>query len=210
MSRGQQSRLVIDHVIICVPDLDEAAERYRDRHGLDSVPGGRHVGLGTANRIVPLGSNYVELLSVVDETEAMGNMFGRWAIGTIHDNPWRPAALCLRTELIEGVAGPHELEIQEMSRARPDGTLLSWRMAGLHEALVRNVPFFIQWNVDVSELPGNSDLNTAGPIEEVHLAGSRGFFDSWIGEVGGIVVKGGRNGIERIVIRHPDRQIELS
>lgn len=177
---------------------------------MDSVPGGRHVGLGTANRIVPLGSNYIELLSVVDETEAMGNMFGRWAIGTIHDNPWRLAALCLRTELIEDVAGRNQLDVEEMSRARPDGTLLSWRMAGLHQALVRNIPFFIQWNVDVSELPGSSDINVAGPIEEVHLGGSRAFFETWIGEVGGVVVKGGRNRINKIVIRHPDRHIELS
>ncbi len=210
MASGQDTRLVIDHVIVCVPDLDEAARRFQERYALESVPGGRHVGLGTANRIVPLGSNYIELLSVVDESEARGNMFGRWVIGTIHDNPWRPAALCLRTEVIEGLAERNELEVQEMSRALPDGTLLSWRLAGLHDAMIRGVPFFIQWSVDVSELPGSSDINTAGPIEEVHLGGSRGLFQSWMGEVSGIHLKGGRGGIEKIVIRAGETFIELS
>ncbi len=45
----------IDHVVLAVSDLDEAAERLRRDHGLASVPGGVHPGWGTGNRIVPLG-----------------------------------------------------------------------------------------------------------------------------------------------------------
>ena len=61
--------LMIDHLIVCVGDLDEAARSFKDRLALDSVEGGRHSGHGTANRIIPLGGCYVELLAVVDPSE---------------------------------------------------------------------------------------------------------------------------------------------
>src|SRR5687767_15772991 len=39
---------------------------FEARHGLASVDGGRHRDFGTANRIIPLGSTYLELVAVVD------------------------------------------------------------------------------------------------------------------------------------------------
>jgi hypothetical protein len=53
----------MDHVIYAVDDLDAAASLMSDREGLASVPGGRHEGWGTANRIVPLGGSYLELIT---------------------------------------------------------------------------------------------------------------------------------------------------
>src|SRR5437016_2736312 len=49
----------------------------RGRYGLGSVPGGRHPGWGTANRIVPLGPDYLELMAVVDPGEASRDAVGR-------------------------------------------------------------------------------------------------------------------------------------
>ncbi len=49
--------LRIDHIVWGVDDLDRAAAEVQERYGLASVPGGRHPGWGTANRIVPLGSS---------------------------------------------------------------------------------------------------------------------------------------------------------
>ena len=40
--------------------------------------GGRHPGHGTANRIVPLGSSYIELMAVVDRVEADSSPLGSW------------------------------------------------------------------------------------------------------------------------------------
>ena len=54
-----------------------AGRRMLERHGLGSVPGGRHHGWGTANSIVPLGPAYVELVAVVDEAEAQASDVGR-------------------------------------------------------------------------------------------------------------------------------------
>jgi len=61
---------VIDHVVMAVRDLDDAGDRLLRDHGLASVPGGRHARWGTANRIVPLGEDYIELIGVVDGEQA--------------------------------------------------------------------------------------------------------------------------------------------
>jgi hypothetical protein len=60
------SDLWVDHIVYAVDDLEAAAERLRREFGFASVVGGRHPGWGTANRIVPLGREYVELVAVVD------------------------------------------------------------------------------------------------------------------------------------------------
>ena len=59
--------LRIDHVLYAVRDLDEAASRLATEWGLATSDGGRHPGHGTANRIVPLGSDYIELIAIVDQ-----------------------------------------------------------------------------------------------------------------------------------------------
>ena len=58
--------LSIDHAVLAVADLDGAGERIFREHGLASVPGGVHPAWGTANRIIPMGADYLELISVVD------------------------------------------------------------------------------------------------------------------------------------------------
>src|SRR5262245_6695165 len=70
--------LALDHVIVVVADLDSAAGRLYREHGLASVAGGRHAGHGTGNRIVPLGSTYIELMAVVDPDEAASSPVGSW------------------------------------------------------------------------------------------------------------------------------------
>ncbi|MGZ8620620.1 MAG: VOC family protein, partial [Actinomycetota bacterium] len=60
----------IDHVVYAVRDLEVAARRCLEEHGLVSIPGGRHPRWGTANRIVPLGQTYLELLAVEDPSVA--------------------------------------------------------------------------------------------------------------------------------------------
>ena len=67
--------LELSQVIYGVRDLDAATQRI-EALGLTVLDGGRHPGLGTANRIVPLGAAYLELLGVVDEAEARHNNYG--------------------------------------------------------------------------------------------------------------------------------------
>ena len=94
----------IDHVIWATADLDAAAERLERTHGLRAGGGGRHDGMGTHNRIVPLGRGYLELLAVADAEEAAGSALGRavterlagvgeglmgWAVSTDDVAAWR-------------------------------------------------------------------------------------------------------------------------
>src|SRR5215208_3992794 len=66
----------IDHAIWATSDLDAAAARFEREHGLAATGGGRHEGMGTHNRIVPLGGGYLELLAIADADEGwMG-----WAV----------------------------------------------------------------------------------------------------------------------------------
>lgn len=160
--------LTLDHVIVCVPDLDEAAREFEDRHGVVSVEGGRHPGHGTANRLIPLGDNYIELLAVVSPKEARTSPLGSWALqrATVPGGD----GVCLRTDDLDAVSSRLALTPQPMSRMTPDGTVLEWRLAGLSEALAGGLPFFIQWGVPDDLHPGR--IEVAHPAGEVRLIGT--------------------------------------
>src|SRR5438093_8764426 len=113
--------LELDHVLIAVTDLSVAAREFEARYNLLSIEGGRHQGFGTANRIVPLGDTYLELVAVVDEAEAAESGFGSWVAGGE-----LPSLLgwCVRTDDIDAVAGRLGLTIADGPRARPDGPIL--------------------------------------------------------------------------------------
>jgi len=55
----------IDHVMIIAPDLAKAGEAYA-RLGFDVQPRGIHKGLGTANHLMILDEDYIELLGVLE------------------------------------------------------------------------------------------------------------------------------------------------
>src|SRR3954449_12439249 len=74
---ADSGRVRIDHVIWATADLDAAAARLERDHGLRAAGGGVHDGMGTHNRILPLGGGYLELLAVRDPEEAAGSHLGR-------------------------------------------------------------------------------------------------------------------------------------
>jgi hypothetical protein len=168
----------LDHVLIAVADLPAAARELETRHGLASIEGGRHQGLGTANRIVPLGETYLELVAVVDEAEAAGSVFGRWVGG----GPLpRLLGWCVRTDGLDDVAGRLGLTVADGKRARPDGSVLRWRMAGLEQSAAEpSLPFFIEWGRG-TPYPGAS--STAAPtIEELRIDGDPDRIARWLGD----------------------------
>ena len=67
----------IDHVIWVAEDLHPAADRLAYEHGLPDGGGGRHVGIGTHNRVFPLGGGYLEVLAIADQEEAAASTIGR-------------------------------------------------------------------------------------------------------------------------------------
>ncbi len=74
--QGLEPPTVVDHVLLPVADLEVGAQRFYERFGLKGIPGGRHPGVGTANVIVPLGLQYLELIAVVDQGEAASSRLG--------------------------------------------------------------------------------------------------------------------------------------
>jgi catechol 2,3-dioxygenase-like lactoylglutathione lyase family enzyme len=177
--------LRIDHVVYAVRDLDRAAERFRSGFGLDSVAGGRHAAWGTANRIVPLGTQYIELISVVDPAEARGSEFGRTMLAfLVHGD--RPFAVCAETDDLDAIAARLDLEISDGSRTRPDGRLIAWRGAGLDAAQRdRSMPFFIEWHLPSRDLhpartPADHGVQATG-IAWVEVAGNPEVVSDWLG-----------------------------
>ncbi len=194
----------LDHVILAVPDLDAAALRFEEEHRLPSIPGGRHAGLGTENRIVPLGEAYIELLGVVDPAQARGNPFGTWLLERVADGEaW--VGWAVRTDDLDAVCDRLGLEPGSMSRSRPDGYDLRWRVAGLEEARADpSRPFFISWEVPDDELPGRAggETHAAGArIAAVAVGGDEDALREWVGEMPGTVrVLGGAPGVQSVTV----------
>jgi hypothetical protein len=143
----------LDHVLIAVSDLPGAGRRMESLFGLASVAGGRHPGWGTANRIIPLGDAYLELVTVVDSEAATASPFGRWVCKACESAPafmgW-----AVRTQDLDRIAKRLDLTPDEGSRAGRDGALIRWRMAGVQQAAAEPLlPFFIEWGQD-TRLPG--------------------------------------------------------
>ena len=61
--------LYLDHVLIAVWDLSEAARTFGDRLGFTVTPEGVHPGRGTSNRLIVFDSEYLELIAISNPTE---------------------------------------------------------------------------------------------------------------------------------------------
>jgi hypothetical protein len=147
-------RLVLDHFVLGVADLDAAAATLLDGHGLVSLPGGRHLLWGTANRIVPLGSCYLELVAVVDPDVAATSAFGSWVTDMAAGRcAWGWA---VRTSDIAATAERLDLDVVPGSRVNPAGVELRWSLAGVPGAdSDRTLPFFIAWGAGTPR-PGSA------------------------------------------------------
>ena len=170
----------LDHVLIAVTDLETGTREVEARIGLSSVEGGRHIDWGTANRIVPLGSSYLELVAVVDPRVAGGSSFGRW-VGDGATDSGRPIGWAVRTSGLDAIAGRLGLTVRGGSRVRPSGEELRWRSAGVDEAIAEPcLPFFIEWGEGV-RLPGAENPRPA-TISRLVLEGNPDRLAGWLGE----------------------------
>ena len=170
----------LDQVLIPLADLSRAVSEFEGRYGLVSVEGGRHADWGTANRIVPLGDSYLELIAVVDPVEASQSALGRWMANA---RTGRPLGWAVRTDDLDAVAGRLGLNIGSGSRLRATGDLLSWRSAGIERAMAEpELSFFIEWAAGI-QLPGRLDIkHPAGAtgIERLIIAGEPRRLSSWL------------------------------
>lgn len=151
------ARVRIDHVIYATADLDAAEAKMRD-FGLDVAPGGRHDGLGTHNRLVPLGGAYLELLAIHDPAEAEGVGFGRALLE-------RGEGLLGWAAAVDDLAAVVErLGVSVMTVSR-DG--ITGQVAGVEEAArAPYLPFFIEREGSRGE-SGISWLEVGGDAERL-------------------------------------------
>ena len=205
--------LRLDHVVYVVADLDDAAERWRRELGLDSADGGRHEHWGTANRIAPLGEQYLELIGVVDEQLARSTPFGALVLDrAAAGGGWLMPVLA--TDDLEAIAARLGVEIAPGARRRPDGETLRWRSAGFDDPRREPwMPFFIQWDVSEDLHPSRARadhrVHPTG-IARAELGGARERIAAWVGaEVAGLVLTGGADGLAGVSISTADGELPI-
>ncbi len=209
------SPIEIDHVICAVQDLDAAAARFLHEYGLASVPGGHHPGWGTANRIVPLGRQYVELVGVVDASTAVNALFGRVVLeAAAHGD--RVIGWAVATDDIDRVAARLDLEVIAAEREAPDGSTLRWRLAGVERATSTGAfPFFIEWGLPLEQHPGRilvAHRREPRGITRIDVGADEDAIAAWLGvaDLPVRVKRRGPRGLLAVAIDAADCEIVLS
>ena len=205
--------LGLDHVVYAAPDLDEAAVRFRQRFGLDSTEGGRHERWGTANRIVALGDQYLELVAAVDAPAAAETGFGRGVLErAAGGGGWFTIAAV--ADDLDAVASRLGIEVDSGSRTRPDGESIRWRMAGLDDPRREPwMPFFLTWDVTNELYPGRARAGhgvRANGISWIEVGGDAERLHAWLGgDELPIRVTDDEPGIHRVAISTPDGELVI-
>ncbi len=199
--------------MVVVADLGDAVRRYELEDGLVAYAGGRHDGFGTANAIVPLGDDYIELIAVTDVDEAARNPMGQYLMNRLAADGEGVVAVCLRATDAVDVASRTGSSPVAMSRRLPDGGELRWELLGMDGAVLHGLPFFITWTL-------NDDHPARRPVE--HPSGARGI--AWV-ELGGdpervlawvgsdepqLHLVGGEPGVRRFALRTATGEITMS
>jgi hypothetical protein len=133
-----------------VEDLAAGVEELAERLGIRPAPGGRHVGRGTHNALLGLGGGaYLEVIAI-DPTQPPSPEPVAFALDRVR----LPGLVgwASRTADIDGLAeavralGFDPGEVRSMTRRRPDGHLLEWRLSRQAPDPARLViPFLIDW-----------------------------------------------------------------
>jgi hypothetical protein len=220
---ARRLRAAFDHVQVAVPDLEAAARRLLDEHGLVAVPGGRHPGRGTANMIVPLGDSYLELIAVVDRDEAAARPTSVRVARAVAEGRTFPV-WSARVDDLDGaraVLAARGLELPDATdgrRRRPDGVELRWRMQELvPDARFSPLPFLIEWALPPELYPGAMPARHARRmrgVAEVRLsdpepAGCEPLLASLLAGGLAYTVERGPSGVSAVVLDTEDGPLAL-
>jgi len=141
----------VDHIVLAVPDVEEAERRIAEQWNVSPTVGGSHVGRGTRNVLLSLGSRtYLEVIGPdldqpdpgsprpfgVDDIPASSTgVLAGWALGT---DKIAVVADRLAADGLDLGA------VSSMSRVRPDGVRLDWHLT-LGPRMSPPIPFVIDW-----------------------------------------------------------------
>lgn len=162
---------VVDHLVYATPDLEQGIDAIEELLGVRPAAGGKHTGLGTHNALLGLGEGvYIEVIAPDPEQPPPERPLP-FGLATLRAP--RLATFCIRTtDIDELVASARKTgydpgNIVDMSRQRPDGTVLRWRLA-FHEQMPEGgtIPFVIDWG----DTPHPSvDLQHAGTLADLRV-----------------------------------------
>jgi hypothetical protein len=140
----------IDHLVLAVPSLDAGITHVHGLTGVAPVRGGAHPGVGTHNALLSLGApSYLEVIAAdPDQPGVARRGFG------LDEPPTEPrlVAFAVGTTDIDATvaalrdAGHAVADPFAMTRRRPDGTELAWRLAMLDDHVGGAHPFLIEWS----------------------------------------------------------------
>lgn len=139
---------MLDHLVYATPDLAVTVAEL-DARGIATVPGGVHVGLGTRNHLAALGDGaYLEVVGPDPDqpSPAVARPFGVDELGAAQLVAWCARPDRRLDDVVESAraVGYDPGEISSMSRRRPDGVLLSWRLTRPLR-IPSTLPFLIDW-----------------------------------------------------------------
>jgi hypothetical protein len=168
--------LGIDHLVIAVHDLDEAAQELERLVGLAATGGGRHPTLGTQNRLAWLGDSYVELVSIADRGVARGSWLGVPTIAALEGGGGLVTWAIATDSIVADIAalrasGARFGDPTAGERVRPDGSVVRWRLAvggalGPAEPpfLIEHDPLSAEWTDTDRAARGAEHHPIGGPV----------------------------------------------
>ncbi|MGW2521714.1 VOC family protein [Streptomyces sp. NPDC001617] len=144
----------LDHLVLATPDLAATVADFTRRTGVTPAAGGAHVGRGTRNFLVSLGgSSYLEIIGPdPEQSDPDGpRPFAVDELATARTVTWAISPPDLDAAVATARARGYDPgDIRPMSRRRPDGTLLEWRLTdGDTQHPSGLVPFLIDWGSSV-------------------------------------------------------------
>jgi hypothetical protein len=209
----------LDHLIFAAPDLVEGVAHIEAVTGARAEPGGPHPGVGTHNALLTFdATTYFEIIAVdpgQDDPQrprpfgldqGIGPRLAGYAIHPAPGESIEDLVALLRA------AGRDPGPVLDMSRVRPDGVELSWRLTiGDPVDVPAAVPFAIDWGATPS--PATS-LPSMGRLVEVVVQhpdpGTRATAGAVADALGGVLVV--QEGPARLtaVVDTPSGSVEIS
>lgn len=142
--------MTIDHIVYGVETLEAGVEELAERLGVRAATGGRHVGRGTHNALLGLGGAvYLEIIARDPEQPAPTGpiSFGLDRLRLPRLVGWAARTTAIEQQVADARARGYDPgPVHAMSRRRPDGFVLEWRLsrdAPDPDRLV--LPFLIDW-----------------------------------------------------------------
>lgn len=164
---------MIDHIVWAVPDLADGVVEFQRRTGVRPVAGGSHVGLGTANYLVGLGSSaYLEIIGP-DPDQPDPPEPRPFGIDNLTDS--RVVTWCIRPPDLDAAIAAARARgydpgpSRAMSRRTSQGALLTWRLTlGAADPVDGLVPFLIDWGTTAHPSTGSMPTLPLGPLAGEH------------------------------------------